>query len=138
MGDVASVGRTDEGAGWLDVGVAAALVRRYAEDQGAFLEQFSVMLETALPERVEVKRSLGVFSAKQVQRLELRLDDRHYRLERGRSGGLQASLVHVVRGIAIKTEPLSVERWLDALGTALDEQSRQDERTQSALARWLG
>ena len=56
------------------------------------------------------------------------------RLDRGQPA---AERTHVVRGIALKTEPLPLDTWLDALTRSLAEVAATSERERSAILQLL-
>jgi hypothetical protein len=121
----------------LRLGVAAALSRKYAADQRDFLDLLGQMLETALSEETRVERGGGLFARKTVRRVIVELGEHRYQLEAGK-GALTASRTRLVRGIALKTEPIAVEQWLEELGEALDERVRVNAAARTALARLVG
>jgi hypothetical protein len=123
---------------WVKFGVAAALSKQYAADQRVFLELLAQMLEGALPGETEVGRRGGLFSKKTVQRVAVTLGDNRYTLEDPGRGLLQATRTHIVRGIALKTEPIPVQEWLEEMGAALDERVRTNAAAREALARMVG
>ncbi|HZP82844.1 MAG TPA: hypothetical protein VFB21_14485 [Chthonomonadaceae bacterium] len=123
---------------WVKFGVAATLSKQYAADQRMFLELLAQMLESALPDEAEIGRRGGLFSKKTVQRVTVTLGDNRYTLEDPGRGPLRASRTHIVRGIALKTEPIPVEDWLKELGAALDERARTSAAAREALARLVG
>ena len=120
---------------WVRFGVAAELSKQYAADERQFLERLAAMLESALPGEIDIDRKGGLFSKKTVQRVSVTLDDYRYLLEDAGRGPLQAVRVKIVRGIALKTETLSVADWLAEIGELLDERARASAQTRAALAR---
>ncbi len=123
---------------WVKFGVAAALSKQYAADQHTFFEDLGAMLERALPEFTEVVRHGGFFSKKTVQRITITLGENRYTLESPSHGSLQASRTHVVRGIALKTEPKPVPEWLLEVGELLDDQAKDNQAARDALSRLVG
>jgi len=63
------------------------------------------------------------------------LGDYRYSLEDPGQGPLKAARVHVVRGIALKTEEMGVEEWITGIGVVLDERARTSAATREALAK---
>lgn len=62
--------------GWLKLGVAAELGKRYGADARDFVELLATLLQGALPEATTVERGGGWLSrAKPVRRLQVALDD---------------------------------------------------------------
>lgn len=123
---------------WFKVGMAATLAREYAADQRTFLELLAQMLERALPDETQVTRKGGLFTKKTVQRVVVTMNEDRYTLEDPGRGPLQAARTRVVRGIALKTEPITAEEWVNALGSTLDERARTSAETRAALARLVG
>ncbi len=123
---------------WVKFGVAAALSKQYATDQREFLELLAQMLERALPDETEIGRRGGFFAKKTVQKIVVLLGENRYTLEDPGRGPLQASRTRIVRNIALKTEAIPVETWVQELGGTLDERARSSASAREALARMIG
>jgi hypothetical protein len=119
----------------LRLAVAAELGKRYAEDQRGFLGLLATLLSGALPDETTVERRGSFLGKKTVRLVAVELGGFRYTLEDPGRGGLRAGRVHVVRGIALKNEELSVEEWTAELSAALDERARSSEAARAALAR---
>src|SRR4051794_16857492 len=120
-----------------DLDLLAASLRADASDTAAFLEALAARLEGAFPGQVEVERKGGLFGGgKRVRRIAVRLGDSHYELEGGHSA-LAARRRTVVRGIALKSEELGVDAWIEALSADLVALAQQSERGRLALERLL-
>jgi hypothetical protein len=120
-----------------DIDALAASLRADASDTAAFLEALATRLEGALPGQVEVERKGRLLGgAKRVRRIAVRLGDTHYEIEGG-GGGLTARRRSVVRGIALKSEDLGVDAWIDGLSADLLELARSSERGRAALERLI-
>jgi hypothetical protein len=120
-----------------DLDLLAASLRADASDTAAFLEALAARLQGALPGQVEVERKGGLFGGgKRVRRIAVRLGDSHYELE-GDHGALVARRRSVVRGIALKSEELGVDAWIEALSSDLLALARSSERGRLALERLL-
>jgi hypothetical protein len=119
-----------------DLDLLAASLRADATDTAAFLEALAARLEGALPGQVEVQRKGGLFGGKRVRRIAVRLGDSHYEME-GDGGPPTARRRTVVRGIALKSEELPVDAWIDALSADLLALARTSERGRAALERLL-
>ncbi|MBI3722136.1 MAG: hypothetical protein HY248_06240 [Fimbriimonas ginsengisoli] len=113
-------------------GLAANLASRYAADQRGFFQYLVKTLELTIPDSVEPERKGGLFSSKRVSAISLPLGDDLYRLEDG-ARGLVPSRTHVVRGIKLKTETLSIDAWLAEVGAALEEEARSSQAARDAL-----
>jgi hypothetical protein len=117
--------------------LVAASLRADAADLDAFVEALAVRLEGALPGQVEVERKGGLLGAnKRVRRIEVTLGDQRFEAEvdRGRVTWRRRS---VVRGIALKTQELDLDAWIDALSRDLVEEGERSERGRQALSRLL-
>jgi hypothetical protein len=124
-------------AGAPDLDLLAASLRADASDTATFLEALAARLEGALPDQVEVQRKGRLLGgAKRVRRIAVRLGDSHYEIE-GDGGGLTARRRSVVRGIALKSEELGVEAWIEALSADLLALAESSERGRLALERLL-
>lgn len=121
-----------------DFDLSAASLRAAAGDLKAFVPVLAEKLEAALPGRVRIQRKrAGLLSgAKLVSRVDCALGDRQYALAQS-GGSWQASKSTVVRGIALKSETLPVEQWLDALLADLRAEAQTSEEWSRALGRLL-
>ena len=101
-------------------------------------DQLAGLLQTILPEDTKVDHAGGLFSKKSVKRVAVTLGDTRYTLEAEGHRPLAASRTRIVRGIALKTEPVTVDEWLAELGAALDERAKTSAATRAALSRIVG
>ena len=122
---------------WVKFGVAATLSKQYAADQREFLDLLAKMLNGVLGTETEIAWRGGLFSKKTVQRITVTLGDNRYSLEDPGRGPLQAARVRVVRGIALKTEPMAVQDWVSELSEALDARVQSSAAAREALAKLL-
>jgi hypothetical protein len=120
-----------------DLDLLAASLRADAGDTAAFMEALAARLEGALPGQVDVERKGRLFGgAKQVRRIAVRLGDTHYEIEND-GGAPTARRRSVVRGIALKSEDLGVDAWIDDLSRDLVALAESSERGRAALERLL-
>jgi hypothetical protein len=120
-----------------DIDALAASLRADASDTAAFLEALAARLEGALPGQVEVERKGRLLGgAKRVRRISVRIGDSHYEIA-GDGGALTARRRNVVRGIALKSEELGVDEWIDGLSADLLELAQSSERGRVALERLI-
>jgi hypothetical protein len=120
-----------------DLDLLAASLRADATDTAAFLDALAARLEGALPGQVEVQRKGGLFGGgKRVRRIAVRLGDTHYEIE-GEHGALVARRRNVVRGIALKSEELGVDAWIEGLSADLLALAQRSEQGRLALERLL-
>ena len=123
---------------WVKFGVAATLSKQYAADQRDFLDLLAKMLTGLMDQETEITMRGGLFSKKTIQRITVTLGENRYTLEDPGRGPLHAARVRVVRGIALKTEPMAVQDWVADLSEALDERANSSAEARNALARLLG
>lgn len=127
-----------EEEGWLSAGVAGALAREYAAHQRQFLESLARLLESALPDHVDVERRGGLLAReKPVAAVRLDLGDDRYVLENAGRGPLKARRSLVKRGIVLRTDEIAVEEWIAAVGAALEEHAHRNEAAASAMRRFF-
>jgi hypothetical protein len=126
----------DEPSG-LDLELVAASFREDLGDVNAFVEGLAAKLEDLLPTRVRVDRKRAGFRGpKLVQRIEFDAGDRRLELRYdGRT--VQAVGARLSGGIVLKSEAMSVEQWLDALGQAVTDEAQRSATTRQALERLL-
>jgi hypothetical protein len=126
----------DEPSG-LDLELVAASFREDLGDVNAFVEGLAVKLEELLPTRVRVDRKRAGFRGpKLVQRIEFDAGDRRLELRYdGRT--VEAVGARLSGGIVLKSEAMSVEQWLDALGRAVTDEAQRSASTRQALERLL-
>lgn len=117
----------------------ASSLRADAADLDAFVEALAAKLEGALPGRTTVERqSQGLFSrTKRVHRISVQMDSARYDLA-AQKGRIEASRGKIVRGIVLKTEPLSLDTWIDELSRELTGEAARTEQGRLALERLLG
>ncbi len=122
----------------LQVDLLAASLRADSADLKAFMEALATKLEGALPNQTKVVRQGGIFAKEHpVKEITVTLGDYQYRISRERQGPLVTQRVKVVRGIALKTEQLPMEQWIDELAEALAEEAAHSMQAHIALERFL-
>ena len=122
---------------WESLGVAGALLVRYQQDQQALLEQLATFLESTLPRQTSVRRTLGVLGPRRTTALGIEIGGMRYELTQADRSGLEAGRTRVVRGVAVRTEPLQVEIWLKELSAALGNELERTGGGRAALERLL-
>jgi hypothetical protein len=121
--------------GTLAESIAAGLTRDYGGDREIFLSLLVEALQPALGDRLRVQRAGWFRRDGPIRRLDLDLDAQRFALDVGKGGSLSATRQRVVRGIALKTEDLSVEAWLQAVAAALADYARTHQEALDALKR---
>jgi hypothetical protein len=118
------------------MGIAGALAQQYAADQRDFLPMLAKLLKDALPGEVQLVET-GVFK-RSIRGVVLTHGESRLTLLDPGGGCLEASHTKVVRGIALKTDRLSVEEWLAMVSETLEESAKQNANARSAMAKSLG
>jgi hypothetical protein len=120
----------------MGMGVAAALAHQYATEQRDFLPLLARVLKDAMPNQVVLVET-GFFK-KTLKGISVTCGENRMVLEDTGVGPLQASFIRIVRGIALKTEMVSVEEWLTMIGEILEQQASQNQAAHASLAKALG
>jgi len=126
-----------EDEGWVKMGVAAALARQFESDQRPLLPLLADTFEKTFPGQTKTATK-GFFGGKHIVSLEITLDDTAYKIEDPGNGSLVASKKKIVRGIALKTDPIPMAACLAELAKALEARAAQSIETHRALAESLG
>jgi hypothetical protein len=122
---------------WVKLGVAAALAKQYQADQRSLLTFLSDTLEKSFPGSFQ-KRTKGLFGGKHIVGLDITLSDFVFSIDDPGNGSLVATRKRMVRGIALKTDNISMSECLEQLGEVLEETAKRSGETHDALARSLG
>ncbi len=122
------------GARGVDPGKLAASLRAEARNAEQLYQGLATRLADEFPDFTRVETSGGLFTSKRVESFEVTLDDAMFRMRRS-GRGVVAERSEVVRGIAVKTEPLPIDAWVEALAVALAAKAGSSSRTFDALRR---
>jgi hypothetical protein len=116
----------------------AASLRASSTDLSTFVRVLAEKLERALPGRVRVERRRTRFLSgeRAVTRVECSLGERRYSLavEGAQVVPLRST---AVRGIVLKSEPLSLDEWIDALAADLATEAQVSEQSRRAVQQLL-
>ncbi|MCY0899221.1 MAG: hypothetical protein OWU33_09885 [Firmicutes bacterium] len=121
----------------LSFDVLASSLRQDTRDLAVFSEVLAKKLEQAVPQYVRVERQGGLFQKNPpVRRLIISFDPWQYLLE-NQKGRVTTARVKTVRGVAIKTEPMALDPWIDALSEELVRVAQQEASSRASLERFL-
>jgi hypothetical protein len=116
----------------------AASLRADKADLKTFLDALAVKLEGSLPDFTRITRQGSIFSRERpVKEIAVSLGEFQYRIGRERQGSLVAVRAHVVRGIVLKTEQITVDLWIQELSEALAQLADQSAQARTTLERFL-
>jgi hypothetical protein len=125
--------------GGMEFELLAAALRADTTDANTFIDALAAKLSGALPHRVRVERGGGLFShSHPVRRLFVNLGDWEYVMTAEPGGTPAAARTHAVRGIALKSEPLGIDEWIDAISAELAALAQRSAQDRAALQRLLG
>jgi hypothetical protein len=121
-----------------DFELLASSLRASSTDLATYVRVLAEKLEAAIPQAVKVDRRRAGFlsGARSVVGVSCDLGNDRYRLSVN-GGRPEATRATVVRGVVLKTEPLALEAWIDALAAALAEEARSSEQARLAVERLL-
>ena len=124
-----------------DFDLLASSLRADARDLDGFFPALAARLEGAMPPgRARVRRkSKSLFNReKVVHTIEVDMGDKTYACARGGAGGVQASCRTVVRGIALSTQEMALDAWIDALSSDMATEAQASAEARERLERMLG
>lgn len=129
----------NEGDDGLSFELLAASLRADETDARAFLGALAVKLEGALPSQTRVRRARDglLKSSTHVAAITVDLSPFRYTLSAGKHGALEATRAKVVGNVAIKTETLSIEVWIEELAHSLADFAARSAGARAALERLL-
>jgi hypothetical protein len=118
--------------------VLASSLRADLTDTHSFLNALAEKLGGALPQQSVIERKGGLFAKeKPVHKISIELGEHRYFIEKAGNGGLRAGRIKIVRGIALKTEELPIDRWIDDLSRDLAAFAARSSQARAALDRLL-
>ena len=118
-----------------DIDLVAASLRADASDLRVYVEELARKLEQAFPGLCAIRRS-GLLGKGTVRAITVTLGDGRYELEH-RDGSVVTRRLAVVRGIALKSEELDLDAWIDSLASHVVEEAERSERGRLALENLL-
>lgn len=119
----------------LNFDLLAASLRADLTDMPTWVATMGNKLANALPVRVQLHHA-GLFGNGAVDGMAADLGDWRYALHLVHGRPL-AERTHIVRGIALKTEPLALDAWVDALADSLADIAATSARERAAIMRLL-
>ena len=111
----------------------AASLRANAQDIDVFVQVLAEKFEAAVPDATHVERA-GLRGGGRVKTIAVELRDHRYRVD---DRGRHPSRSHVVRGITLKSDDLSLDEWIESLAYDLAQEAERTERGRLALAEFL-
>ena len=118
-----------------DFDLLAASLRADVSDLHTLVPVLGTKLAQALPSRVSLHHG-GFFGNGPLDAFAVELGEWRFGL-RTEHGQPLAERIHTVRGIALKTESIPLEEWIDALSAALAALATSSARDRAALLRLL-
>jgi len=117
--------------------LVAASLRADAGDIRSFVEALAEKLELAIPGQVKVERARALGKrVKPVSKLGVEFPNERFELAvTGAAPACTRSAL--VRGIALRREPLTLDDWIDELSRAVAREAEESEQGRAALERLL-
>jgi hypothetical protein len=120
-----------------DFDVQAAWLRRFTSDAESNLHAFALRLKEAMPERVKIQESKGLFSRRgKTTGVSVDLGENRYQLDI-RDGRLQASIAMVVRGITLNTRTIDPADWFARLAEEAKKASEHAKSLSQSIANFM-
>ncbi len=120
----------------LQVDVLAYIIKQQESKNADLVEILAEMFNASIPDRVTISRS-GFFGRGKVTKLEIRFDKVTYDIEKSKNGAVTVTHHNVVRGISLKSKPVSMEDCLKAIATELGELEKSSYETKAALTKFV-
>lgn len=121
----------------MDFDVQAAWLRRFSADAESNLRAFALLLREALPERVTVHESKGLFSRNvKTTGITVELGEHRYMLQVA-NGRVQAQIAMVVRGITLNTKNVAPAEWFMRLREETQKASEYAQSLSQSLDRFM-
>lgn len=125
----------DDGCEWVRVGVAAAMSKNREGDLPGYLEQVASFLEQLMPQSVK-RKTVGLFK-KSLCGIEVSFPEEKMGLDLV-MGTIQGSYAKVSRGIALKTEEVTLPEWIELLTASLEDRAAKDDQAREGLRNLIG
>ncbi len=116
--------------------VLASSLRADTADLKAFVEILARKLTDAFPSRVTVQRKGLRGTSRPVRSLTVSFSESQFELDNDQ-GQLSTRRRRMVRGVALSTDELRLDAWIDQLSEALVDEAANSERDRLALQQML-
>ena len=121
----------------LQIDILAGSLRADAGDMKTFVEILAKKLEETFPNRVRIQRKGLPGTARPVVHLGLTLGESQFELDNN-TRLVSTRRRKMVRGVALNTEELPLDIWIDQLSAALIDEAGKSQSDRMALERLLG
>lgn len=121
----------------LQIDILAGSLRADAGDMKTFVEILARKLDDTFPNRVKIQRKGLPGRARPVVRLTLTFNESQFELDNNK-GQVTTRRRKMVRGVALTTEELPLDTWIDQLSAVLIDEADKSQADRVALERLLG
>ena len=105
---------------------------------GDLLEMLAKMLESSYAGGTKVSRGGWMLSKnKPVNELTVRFDDWQFQISREKHGTVNARSMKLVRGVALKTNEISMEQCIDEIIKEIVKLAEKNSQTRNALNKFV-
>ena len=121
----------------VDFDIQAAWLRRFSADAESNLRAFALVLREAMPERVTVHETKGLFSRNvKTTGVTVALGEHRYILLMAQ-GRVQAQIAMVVRGVTLNTKSVTPADWFTRLREETQKASEYAQSLSQSLDRFM-
>lgn len=121
----------------VDFDVQAAWLRRFSADAESNLRAFALVLREAMPERVTVHETKGLFSRNvKTTGVTVELGEYSYSLLIA-NGRVQAQIAMIVRGVTLNTKSVAPAEWFTRLREETQKASEYAQSLSQSLDRFM-
>lgn len=122
----------------LRVEVLAAALRMDTQASGDLLESLATKLSQSLPQQTTVRRGGWFLSSKKpVEEITVRFDEMQYQIVREKNGSMTSVEQKLVRGVVLKTNEVSVDKWIADIAGEISKLAQESSQTREALKKFV-
>ncbi|MBX9670143.1 MAG: hypothetical protein K2X93_21260 [Candidatus Obscuribacterales bacterium] len=117
------------------------LAARLKDDHGAsvdLLELLAKMLDSSYSSGTKITRGGWIMSKERpIEELSVRFDEWQFQITRAKHGTVNASSKKLVRGVALKTNEISLEQCIEEILKEVVKLSEKNSQTRAALDKFI-
>lgn len=117
----------------------AASLQINQKESKTMVESLATMLQTAMPDRVDITRG-GWFLSKEkpIEEMLVKFDEIHYQITKSKSSSnYEARALKIVRGIALKSSEIELEDCIKSIVQEVSAMSKKNSNMQDAIRKFI-